>query len=116
MQSNFAKDPKIRPNTVFGADMIAGFPTETDDMHRSTMQHINDCDITYLHVFPFSSKLEHRHQKCRKSKKYHSESCKRFKNARHAKMNLFLMREIGKEKTILIEKQDLDVLSNTQRL
>ena len=47
---------KIRPNSVFGADIIAGFPTETDDMHRSTMRHIDDCDITYLHVFPFSSK------------------------------------------------------------
>ena len=50
------KIQKIRPNSVFGADIIAGFPTETDDMHRSTMQHIDDCDITYLHVFPFSSK------------------------------------------------------------
>ena len=38
-------------------------------------------------------------------KKYHSESRKRFKNARHAKNEPILMREIGKEKSILIEKQ-----------
>lgn len=97
---------KIRPNTVFGADMIAGFPTETDDMHRSTMQHINDCDITYLHVFPFSSKTGTPASKMPQVEKNIIQSrAKDLRTLGRQKMNLFLMREIGKEKSILIEKQ-----------
>ena len=97
---------KIRPNTVFGADMIAGFPTETDDMHRSTMQHINDCDITYLHVFPFSSKTGTPASKMPQVEKNIIQSrAKDLRTLGMQKMNLFLMREIGKEKAILIEKQ-----------
>jgi threonylcarbamoyladenosine tRNA methylthiotransferase MtaB len=45
-----------RPDIVFGADLIAGFPTETDDMFSSTLQHVKDCGLTYLHVFPFSAR------------------------------------------------------------
>ena len=97
---------KIRPNTVFGADMIAGFPTETDDMHRSTMQHINDCDITYLHVFPFSSKTGTPASKMPQvEKNIIQRRAKDLRTLGRQKMNLFLMREIGKEKAILIEKQ-----------
>ena len=97
---------KIRPNTVFGADMIAGFPTETDDMHRSTMQHINDCDITYLHVFPFSSKTGTPASKMPQvEKNIIQRRAKDLRTLGTQKMNLFLMREIGKEKAILIEKQ-----------
>ena len=97
---------KIRPNTVFGADMIAGFPTETDDMHRSTMQHINDCGITYLHVFPFSSKTGTPASKMPQVEKNIIQSrAKDLRMLGMQKMNLFLMREIGKEKAILIEKQ-----------
>lgn len=45
---------RMRPDTVFGADLIAGFPTETDAMFESSLTVIDDCDLTYLHVFPFS--------------------------------------------------------------
>ncbi|MBU91922.1 MAG: tRNA (N(6)-L-threonylcarbamoyladenosine(37)-C(2))-methylthiotransferase MtaB [Rhodobiaceae bacterium] len=97
---------KIRPDTVFGADMIAGFPTETDDMHRSTMQHINDCDITYLHVFPFSSKTGTPASKMPQVEKNIIQSrAKDLRTLGMQKMNLFLMKEIGKEKAILLEKQ-----------
>ncbi len=43
-----------RPNIVFGADLIAGFPTETDEMFEATMRLVDECGLTYLHVFPFS--------------------------------------------------------------
>jgi threonylcarbamoyladenosine tRNA methylthiotransferase MtaB len=46
----------LRPDIVFGADLIAGFPTETDEMFESTLQHAADCGLTYLHVFPFSAR------------------------------------------------------------
>ena len=45
-----------RPEITFGADFIAGFPTETDEMFASTLQHVEDCGLTYLHVFPFSAR------------------------------------------------------------
>jgi threonylcarbamoyladenosine tRNA methylthiotransferase MtaB len=45
---------RIRPDTVFGADIIAGFPTETDDMFARSLDIVEECGLTYLHVFPFS--------------------------------------------------------------
>lgn len=45
---------RVRPETVFGADLIAGFPTETEEMFENSMSIVDDCDLTYLHVFPFS--------------------------------------------------------------
>jgi threonylcarbamoyladenosine tRNA methylthiotransferase MtaB len=45
-----------RPEMAFGADLIAGFPTETEDMFAATLQHVRDCGLTYLHVFPFSAR------------------------------------------------------------
>jgi threonylcarbamoyladenosine tRNA methylthiotransferase MtaB len=43
-----------RPDIVFGADIIAGFPTETEAAHDATRAMIQRAGITYLHVFPFS--------------------------------------------------------------
>ena len=45
---------RLRPDIVFGADLIAGFPTETDAMFANSTALIADCGLTYLHVFPFS--------------------------------------------------------------
>jgi threonylcarbamoyladenosine tRNA methylthiotransferase MtaB len=44
----------LRPDIVFGADFIAGFPTETDAMFANTLASVDDCGIDYLHVFPYS--------------------------------------------------------------
>ncbi len=46
----------LRPDVAFGADIIAGFPTETEAMFRRTLDHIGECGITFLHVFPFSAR------------------------------------------------------------
>ncbi len=43
-----------RPDVVFGADIIAGFPTETDAMFENTLSIVEEAGLTYLHVFPFS--------------------------------------------------------------
>ena len=47
---------RLRPDMAFGADLIAGFPTETDAMFANTLRLIDECGLTYLHVFPFSSR------------------------------------------------------------
>jgi len=45
---------RLRPDIVFGADFIAGFPTETDAMFENTLRLVDECGLTWLHVFPFS--------------------------------------------------------------
>ena len=44
----------LRPEMVFGADIIAGFPTETDEMFENSLSFVTEADLTYLHVFPYS--------------------------------------------------------------
>jgi len=45
---------RLRPDMVFGADLIAGFPTETAEMFAGSVDLVDDCGLTFLHVFPFS--------------------------------------------------------------
>jgi threonylcarbamoyladenosine tRNA methylthiotransferase MtaB len=45
---------RLRPDVVFGADIIAGFPTETEAMFRRSLELVDACSLTQLHVFPFS--------------------------------------------------------------
>jgi threonylcarbamoyladenosine tRNA methylthiotransferase MtaB len=46
----------LRPEIAFGADLIAGFPTETDEMFENTLRLVEEADLTFLHVFPYSSR------------------------------------------------------------
>jgi threonylcarbamoyladenosine tRNA methylthiotransferase MtaB len=45
---------RLRPEAAFGADLIVGFPTETEGMFENTLSLVEDADLSYLHVFPFS--------------------------------------------------------------
>lgn len=45
---------QLRPDMVFGADIIAGFPTEDDAMFENSLKLVEECDLTFLHVFPYS--------------------------------------------------------------
>ncbi|NBT31562.1 MAG: tRNA (N(6)-L-threonylcarbamoyladenosine(37)-C(2))-methylthiotransferase MtaB [Rhodobacteraceae bacterium] len=47
---------KLRPDMIFGADIIAGFPTETEEMFENSVRLVADCDLTFLHVFPYSAR------------------------------------------------------------
>lgn len=46
----------LRPDMAFGADIIAGFPTETEEMFMNTLKIVEECDLTFLHVFPYSER------------------------------------------------------------
>ncbi|MGE0120966.1 MAG: tRNA (N(6)-L-threonylcarbamoyladenosine(37)-C(2))-methylthiotransferase MtaB [Dongiaceae bacterium] len=46
----------VRPDIVFGADLIAGFPTETEAMFANTLRLVEECGLTFLHVFPYSAR------------------------------------------------------------
>ena len=53
----FCQDVRAaRPEIVFGADLIAGFPTETDGMFENSLRLIDECGLTWLHVFPYSAR------------------------------------------------------------
>ncbi len=47
---------RLRPDMVFGGDIIAGFPTETEEMFRRSLDLVDECGLTHLHVFPFSAR------------------------------------------------------------
>ncbi|WP_347266925.1 tRNA (N(6)-L-threonylcarbamoyladenosine(37)-C(2))-methylthiotransferase MtaB [Paracoccus sp. (in: a-proteobacteria)] len=47
---------RLRPGIVFGADIIAGFPTETEAMFENSLKLVVDCGLTFLHVFPYSAR------------------------------------------------------------
>ena len=47
---------KFRNNIVFGADIIAGFPTENKEMFLNSKKILNECGLTYLHIFPYSNR------------------------------------------------------------
>ena len=47
---------RYRPEIGFGADIIAGFPTEDDAMFENSMRIVKECDLTFLHVFPYSER------------------------------------------------------------
>jgi threonylcarbamoyladenosine tRNA methylthiotransferase MtaB len=51
-----AKVKRLRPETVFGADIIAGFPTETEEMFQNSLRLVEEMDLVYLHVFPYSER------------------------------------------------------------
>jgi threonylcarbamoyladenosine tRNA methylthiotransferase MtaB len=45
---------RLRPDVVFGGDIIAGFPTETEEMFARSLDLVDECGLVHLHVFPFS--------------------------------------------------------------
>jgi threonylcarbamoyladenosine tRNA methylthiotransferase MtaB len=51
-----ARVRRLRPDVVFGGDIIAGFPTESEDMFARSLDLVDECGLTHLHVFPFSAR------------------------------------------------------------
>jgi threonylcarbamoyladenosine tRNA methylthiotransferase MtaB len=49
---------RLRPEVALGADLIAGFPTETEEMFRSSLDLIGECGLAFVHVFPYSPRPE----------------------------------------------------------
>src|ERR1700736_3170401 len=47
---------RLRPDVALGADIIAGFPTETEEMFARSVDLVEECDLTFLHVFPYSKR------------------------------------------------------------
>lgn len=93
-----------RPDMVFGADIIAGFPTETDEMFENSMKIIDECGLTYLHVFPYSSRPD---TPAAKMPMVEQSVIKRraalLRAKGEARLESFLTREVGASRAVLVE-------------
>jgi threonylcarbamoyladenosine tRNA methylthiotransferase MtaB len=104
----FCKDVRrLRPDIVFGADLIAGFPTETDEMFTRSLDLVDECGLTYLHVFPFSPRPGTPAARMPQAdKKVIRDRARRLRDKGRARLDHFLASEIGNRRSILIESED----------
>ena len=100
------KAKQIRPNIVFGADLIAGFPTENDSMFNNTCSLIKECNLTYLHVFPYSQRENTPASKMpqvpNQIKKFRAKFLRQIGKEQ---LNKYLKHSVGSEMKVLIEKR-----------
>ena len=95
---------KARPDVVFGADLIAGFPTETDEMFDNTLALIADCGLTQVHVFPFSPRAGTPAARMPQVDRHLAKSrAQRLREAGAVAVRLRHEGEIGKHRTVLLE-------------
>ncbi len=96
---------RLRPDAVFGADLIAGFPTETEAMFQATLDHVTDCGLTYLHVFPYSPRPGTPAAKMPQVAKAERKArAARLRDAGQAAQDAFLKSRVGQRATVLVEQ------------
>jgi threonylcarbamoyladenosine tRNA methylthiotransferase MtaB len=99
---------RLRPDIVLGADLIAGFPTETEAMFANTLRLVEDCELTYLHVFPYSPRPETPAARMPQMPRHEAkERAARLRAAGQAALSDYLDSEIGSEHSVLIERNGL---------
>jgi threonylcarbamoyladenosine tRNA methylthiotransferase MtaB len=98
---------RLRPDIVFGADLIAGFPTETEEMFNNTLRLIDECGLTFLHVFPFSAR---KGTPAARMPQVDGETIKsraaRLRAKGRAALSGYLTRQCGRELEVLIEREN----------
>jgi threonylcarbamoyladenosine tRNA methylthiotransferase MtaB len=96
---------RLRPDMAFGADLIAGFPTETEAMFEDTERLVDDCGLAFLHVFPFSPRpgtpAARMPQVRRETVKARAA---RLRAKGRSALGDFLARQAGREVEVLIER------------
>ena len=97
----------IRPEITFGADIIAGFPTEDEKMFANSLSLINEADLIFTHIFPYSARHGTPASKMPQlEKKIIKERAKILREAGANQLSQYLSKQIGKEFNILIEKNN----------
>jgi threonylcarbamoyladenosine tRNA methylthiotransferase MtaB len=95
---------RLRPDIALGADIIAGFPTETEEMFARSLDLVEECDLTFLHVFPYSPRpgtpAARMPQVTGNAIK---ERAKRLRGAGEAALRKRLAAEVGSTRQVLIE-------------
>ena len=97
-----------RPDTVFGADIIAGFPTETEAMFRNTLDFVAEAGLTFLHVFPYSERPGTPAARMPAVPKPERKArAQRLRAAGTAAETRFLESRLGKTAQVLVESEGL---------
>ena len=101
----FCQDARLlRPGIVFGADIIAGFPTETEAMFEQSLALIEDCGLTFLHIFPFSARKGTPASKMPQVRgPVVKERAARLRAAGDAALERHLAAQVGRRHLVLIE-------------
>ena len=95
----------VRPDVAFGADLIAGFPTETEAMAERTLALVEEAGLAYLHVFPFSSRPgTPAAQMPPLPRPLVKARAERLRTAGAAALSRHLQRQVGREVEVLVER------------
>ncbi|WP_321336620.1 tRNA (N(6)-L-threonylcarbamoyladenosine(37)-C(2))-methylthiotransferase MtaB [uncultured Cohaesibacter sp.] len=105
----FCKDVRaLRPDMVFGADIIVGFPTETEEMFQRSLDIVEECDLTHLHVFPYSARPGTPAARMPQMRgPVIRERAARLREAGEAALQRHLQSQIGREVRLLVEGKGL---------
>jgi threonylcarbamoyladenosine tRNA methylthiotransferase MtaB len=96
-----------RPEVTFGADVIAGFPTETDHMFENTLAMIDECDIVYGHIFPYSARTGTPAAKMPQVPvPLRKERAARLRQATGRRLDDYLRGQVGRTLDVLVERED----------
>ena len=102
-----ARAKSYRPEMAFGADIIAGFPTETEEMFQNSLRIVEECDLTFLHVFPYSEREGTPAAKIPSvPKSVRKERAKRLRDLGDLQMQKFLQANLGKTHKAIAEKNN----------
>ncbi len=98
----------LRPDVVFGADIIAGFPTETDEMFANTLALVDEAKLTYLHVFPYSARTGTPAAKMPQvEKEIRKHRAAQLRVAGEKQLATTLHSRIGRTERVIVEKGNL---------
>jgi threonylcarbamoyladenosine tRNA methylthiotransferase MtaB len=105
---DFCADVRARrPDVVFGADIIAGFPTEDEAAFENSVKLVDECNLTYLHVFPYSerdgtpaARMPQVDNQLRKARAFI------LREKGQAKLQTYLNTQVGKQANVLVERED----------
>jgi threonylcarbamoyladenosine tRNA methylthiotransferase MtaB len=98
---------QLRPDIVFGGDIIAGFPTETEEMFSRSLDLVDDCGLTHLHVFPFSARPGTPAAKMPQvPREVAKERARRLRQKGDAAFATHLAAQVGATRQVLVETVD----------
>jgi threonylcarbamoyladenosine tRNA methylthiotransferase MtaB len=99
---------RLRPEVVFGADIIAGFPTESEAMFARSLDLVEECGLTHLHVFPFSPRPGTPAARMPQvGREVVKERAKRLRESGEAALRRHLAAEVGARRQVLTETDGL---------
>ena len=108
-----AKARQIRPEITFGADIIAGFPTENDEMFENSRNLIKEAGIIFTHIFPYSKREGTPAAKMPQvNGNIIKQRAKMLREAGTAELQKFLNQQIGKNLKIIVEKNGVGKTEN----